>query len=267
VRRGLRLLAALIVMLFLFRWFERTQVYHPTRVLDATGAALRRPFEEVRVVASDGVGLHGWHFPADPASARHGLCFLVCHGNGGNISHRLGLVSALMRTGAGVLVFDYRGYGQSEGRPTEEGTYLDAQAFHRWLLGKGYRAEGILAYGESLGGAVATELAVREEVGGVVLQSTFTSVPDLGVELFPWLPVRWLGTIQYDTASKLSRVRVPVLVMHSREDDLVSFRHAERNHEVANEPKRLVALRGGHNDAVYEQEAFREGLESWLNER
>ncbi len=255
---------AVAVLYLMLRWFEHAQVYHPTRTLDATPAAAGLAFEDVHFKSGDGVELHGWFLPALTNAPRRDLGFLVCHGNGGNISHRLGLAAALVRTGASVFLFDYRGYGQSQGRPGEEGTYRDAQAAAAWLRAKGFAATNIVAYGESLGGAVATELAVRETVGGLVLQSTFTSVPDLGADLFPWLPVRWLGTIRYATRTKLPRVWVPVLVMHSRSDTLIPFRHAEANFAAANEPKWFCELHGDHNDAVYEQPAYAEGMEKLL---
>ena len=129
---------------------------------------------------------------------------------------------------------------------------------------KGFAPTNIFALGESLGGAVATELAVRETVGGLVLHSTFTSVPDLGAELFPWLPVRWLGTIQYDTRSKLPRLGVPVLVLHSRGDTLIAFHHAERNFAAANEPKVFAELQGDHNDPLWEGAGFAEAVERLL---
>jgi len=146
-----------------------------------------------------------------------------------------------------VLLLDYRGYGRSEGSLSEEGTYLDAQAAWQWLRQRGFAAQNIIALGESLGGAVATELARREALGGLILQSTFTSIPALGAELYPWLPVRWLHSIKYDTLAKLPRLRVPVLVMHSREDGLIGFHHAERNFAAAREPKMFWETSGGHN--------------------
>lgn len=270
-RRGIRALkftAALMLLIILsgcmFRRFEHSQVYHPYRELEASPDVLGCAFEDVRFKAGDGVELHGWFFPADTNSPRGRIAFLLCHGNGGNISHRLGYCRALLESGAGVLVFDYRGYGQSEGKPGEEGTYRDAQAAYAWLRQKGFRGENIIALGESLGGGVVSELALRERIGGVVLQSTFTSIPDIGAEFFPWLPVRWLGSIKYDTRAKLPRVKSPVLVMHSRADDLVKFRHAEKNFAAANKPKSFCELRGGHNDAVYDQREFREAIERFL---
>lgn len=249
----------------MLRWFEHSQVYHPTREMAGSASELARPWEDIWLKASDGVELNGWFFPADTNSPRREFVFFVCHGNGGNIGHRLGLCGALLRQGAAVFLLDYRGYGRSHGRPSEEGTYLDAQAAHAWLRQRGYSGKRIIAFGESLGGAVATELAVREEVGGLVLQSTFTSIPDFGAELFPWLPVRWLGRIRYDTRSKLPRLRGPVLVMHSRSDSLIPAHHADANLAAANEPKLFCELRGDHNDAVYEERGFAEALEKLLS--
>jgi len=260
VARGFVALGVLYAML---RWFEHSQIYQPSREFEASPTELGRAFAEVRFKASDGVALHAWFFPANTNSPRAQLAFLICHGNGGNLSHRLGLCGALLETGASVFVFDYRGYGRSEGRPGEEGTYLDAQAAHAWLRQKGFRGEGIIAYGESLGGGVVSELALRETLGGVVLQSTFTSMPEIGAELFPWLPVRLISTIKYDTRAKLPRIRVPALVMHSKTDDLARFHHAEKNFAAANEPKFFCALRGVHNEAVWTQPEFREAIEKF----
>jgi uncharacterized protein len=245
-----RLLLLLAALYCVLRWFEHHQVYHPYQAWAADGGALGRTWQDVSFVASDGINLNGWFFPATTNSPRARVAIVVCHGNGGNISHRLGLYSVLLETGASVFAFDYRGYGRSTGRPGEAGTYLDGQAAHRWLREHGFPATNLVAYGESLGGAVATELAVREPLAGLVLQSTFTSIPDLGAELFPWLPVRALSTIKYDSCNKLPTVKVPVLILHSRDDGLVSFRHAERNFAAANPPKWLVEIRGDHNDPV-----------------
>jgi fermentation-respiration switch protein FrsA (DUF1100 family) len=260
----LELLAGCLLILLMLRWFEHSQVYHPERVMAATGAELSRPFEDVLLKASDGVELHGWFFPAGTNSARRQLALLFCHGNGGNISHRLDRCSVLLATGVNVFAFDYRGYGRSRGRPSEEGTYRDAQAAYAWLRKKGFPGTNIIAYGESLGGGVAAELAARETVGGLVLQSTFTSVTDMGAELFPWLPVRWLGRIRYDTRSKLPRLHVPVLVMHSPADTLIGFHHAKANFAAANEPKLFWEIQGDHNDPLMDTPRFTAGLERFL---
>ncbi len=237
-----------VVLLAMLRWFECRNVYHPTATLWGEPGVLGKPVEEVWLTTRDGVRLNGWFFPAATNSRRRHLAVLHSHGNGGNISHRADVAETLLDAGVNVLLFDYRGYGRSAGRPSEEGTYRDAQAAYAWLREHGFAPTNIIAFGESLGGGVATELALREALGGLVLQSTFTSVPDLGAELFPWLPVRWLASIHYNTRAKLPRVHVPVLFMHSRADTLIRFPHAERNYAAANEPKLFHEIAGDHND-------------------
>ena len=259
------LLVTCLLIVLMLRWFEHSQVFHPDRVLTATGAELGRPFENISFKADDGVELNGWFFPAATNSPRAQFAVLLCHGNAGNIGHRLDTCAALLETGVNVFLFDYRGYGRSQGRPSEEGTYRDAQAAHQWLQRKGFSGRNIIAFGESLGGGIATELATRESLGGLVLQSTFTSIPDIGAELFPWLPVRWLGKIRYDTRSKLPRVHVPVLVMHSPADELVGFHHSQANFAAANEPKLLWELKGDHNDPLHEPKHFIAGMEKLLD--
>ena len=255
---------AVLTFIFLFWRFEVSQVYRPGRKLRATGAELGRTFEDVHFRAADGVNLHGWFFPAEATSARKDRVFLVCHWNEGNIGHQLRLCRVLLRTGAAVFVFDYRGYGCSRGDPMEEGTYLDAQAAHQWLRSKGFAEEGIIVFGESLGGAIATELAVREKASGLILQSTFTNVPDIGVLRFPWLPVRVLGRIRYNTLAKLPRITTPILVMHSRTDEVVPFRQAEANFAAANEPKFFCELPCRHYDPACEESVFQKAVDAFL---
>jgi fermentation-respiration switch protein FrsA (DUF1100 family) len=249
----------------LLRWFENSQVYHPGRTMDASGAELKRPFENVFFKSTDGVELNGWFYPADPNSTHAKIAMLVCHGNAGNISDRLELYRPLLDAGAAVFAFDYRGFGLSKGRPSEEGTYRDAQAAYQWLRQKGFAGSNIIAYGESLGGGIASELCLREETGGLILQSTFTSIPDVGAELYPWLPVKLISTIKYDTHSKLPKLKIPVLVMHSRDDNVIEFGHSQRNLAAANEPKFFCELTGEHNGGVWSLPEFREAIEKFLN--
>jgi fermentation-respiration switch protein FrsA (DUF1100 family) len=263
IRLG-KLALVLFVLFMLLRWFENQQTYRPSRTLHVSGGELGRPWEDLTIAASDGTQLNAWFFPAKTNSPRARLVVLVCHGNGGNISHRLKLYDVLLATGVNVLAFDYRGYGRSEGRPNEAGTYLDAQAAYAWLRHCGFSGKEIIAYGESLGGGVASELVLREPCAGLVLQSTFTSVPDLAAELYPFLPVRLLGGIRYDTRSRLSQIHLPVLVLHSRSDSLIPFHHAERNFEAANQPKALCEINGDHNDAVEEHGRFADALDRFL---
>jgi hypothetical protein len=268
-RRVFRTVATLAVtggaaVVFL-RWFEHRNVYQPTATLWAGPDALGRPCEEVWLRAADGERLHAWFVPAATNAPHREIVLLHCHGNGGNMSHRLEVFDALLDTGINVLGFDYRGYGRSSGRPSEAGTCLDAQAAHAWLRQRGFAATNIIAYGESLGGGIAAELAVRERLAGLVLQSTFTSIPDVGAELFPWLPVRRLSRIRYDTLAKLPGLHLPVLVLHSRSDTLIPFHHGERLFAAANEPKLFWEIAGDHNDTLEAgRRRFLDGIQAFL---
>ena len=256
---------SLVLIIIMWRWFEHSQIYHPTRALDVEPSAWGQPFENVRLTTADGVRIHGWVMPAQSHALRRDWGVLVLHGNGGNISHRQELYALLLEMGCNVLAVDYRGYGQSAGRPTEAGTYLDAEAAYDWLRQKGFPGSRLIALGESLGCGVATELAVRKPLGGLVLQSGFTSIPDLGAEIFPFLPVRWLVKTRYDNRAKLPRIKIPVMILHSRADGLIGFHHAERNFAAANAPKWLEELRGAHNDALLVDRAqYRAALERFF---
>jgi len=251
----------------MFRWFEHHQVYAPSSKMVASGADLGRPFEDVYFTTSDGVRLNGWFFPADKTAPRSHLVFLLLHGNAGNISTRLAFYEAWLELGVNVFSIDYRGYGRSGGKPSEEGTYLDAQGAHQWLRQRGFAPRHIIVVGKSLGGGVASELVLREPCGALILQNTFTSIVDLGAELFPWLPVRRINSIRYDTLAKLPRIKIPVLVAHSRDDELVGFHHGEKNFAAANEPKMFLELQGKHTRTIEAGRAhYLRGLEKFLDE-
>ncbi len=233
----------------------------------ASGADLGRPFEDVCVTTSDGVRLNGWFFPADKTSPRAHLVILLLHGNAGNISTRLEFYQAWLELGVNVFSIDYRGYGRSAGKPSEEGTYLDAQAAYQWLRQRGFAPRHIIVLGKSLGGGVASELVLREPCGALILQNTFTSIVDVGAELFPWLPVRRINSIRYDTLAKLPGIKIPVLVAHSRDDELIGFHHGEKNFAAANEPKVFLEIQGRHTRTIEAGRAhYLRGLEEFLQE-
>jgi fermentation-respiration switch protein FrsA (DUF1100 family) len=153
--------------------------------------------------------------------------------------------------GFASLIIDYRGYGRSSGKASEEGSYLDADTAWRHATEVlGYPAARIVLFGESLGGAVATQLAVARKPGALVLASSFTSVPDLGAEIYPWLPIRLLARIRYDSRERLAAVSSPVLVIHSRQDDIIPFVHGERLFAAARDPKQFLEIAGSHNEGV-----------------
>lgn len=255
LRRGwVAIVAAVVVFGFsgcaMFKQFEHSQVYHPSREVYGDAASLQSPFEDVRFAAQDGVELHGWFFPADEASPRRDWVVLQCHGNGGNISGRLMHFQALLSTGVSLFAFDYRGYGRSEGEPGEEGTYADVRAAYAWLIAKGFKGENVVVLGESLGGGIGSKLAMEKPLKALILERTFTSVPDIGAEFFPFLPVRTLSSIKYDTINRLAHIDVPILVLHGREDEIVRYHHGEKLFAAAKEPKMFRELEGGHNDTL-----------------
>ncbi len=244
-----RVLVLLTAGLFAFNLMPRLGdrlVYFPSRELDGgTPQVVGLAYEDVALLAADGVRLHAWWVPA-PAS-RTTLLFL--HGNGGNISHRLLKLTMLNELDASVLLLDYRGYGRSAGTPNEAGTYADALAGYEWLRSRGVPAASIVVYGESLGGPIAVDLAARRPIGKLVLESAPSSIAAVGRYHYPWVPVDWFLTYRYDALARLPRISAPLLILHSRGDEIVPFAMAEALYAAAPGEKRLVELAGGHNDA------------------
>jgi uncharacterized protein len=238
-------------------------LYHPTRELETTPEDHGMPYESVTLTTTDSVRIHGWWIPV--ANARGTLLF--CHGNGGNISHRIESFRIFQRLGLDIFIFDYRGYGQSEGKPDEEGTYRDGEAAWRYLVEeRRVDPRRLVLFGRSLGGAIASYLAEHHGGAGLILESTFRSVPDLGQEMFPWLPVRALVTYEYNTADRLSRIAIPILVAHSPGDEMIPYSHGRRLYELAREPKQFLEMRGGHNDGfIVSGKEYVAGLETFLS--
>lgn len=239
---------------------ERLLVYHPYAQMEGSPADLKLPFEEVQVRAEDGAQLFGWWVPAD--GARWTLLF--SHGNAGNISHRLEKLAIFHRLGCNVLLYDYRGYGRSGGAPQEQGLYADARAMHAYLTAtRKIPAEQIIAVGESLGSVISAHLAAERPVGAVVLEGVFTSLADMAAASAPFLA--GLAGDRFNTLASMPKITAPLLVMHSAEDEMIPVAQAEKVFAAAREPKTLVRLRGGHNDAFLESGAlFADSLRAFL---
>ncbi|MCK4602008.1 MAG: alpha/beta hydrolase, partial [Phycisphaerae bacterium] len=196
---------------------------------------------------------------------------LFCHGNGGNISHRLTTINMLHEMGLDVFLFDYRGYGRSEGAPSEAGTYLDAEAAWRYLTEqRALEAGRIVIHGRSLGGSIAAYLARDREPAALVVEQTPSSIPEIAADLYPFFPralVRWLSRFDYNTLDYVKAVKCPVLVIHSRDDEMIPFSHGRRIFEAAGEPKEFIELRGRHNDAfAVSEEIYRKRLGQFISE-
>jgi len=255
---------------------ERSFIYFPERELIGDPAELGLAFDDAYFTAGDGVRLHGWFVPGAGGTAEQssigtelrseavplfqgsnvpaalgGATWLWFHGNAGNISDRLENLRLLHdELGVNVFIFDYRGYGRSEGSPSEQGTYRDAEAALAYALSRpDVDAERIVYFGRSLGSAVAVELATRRPPFALILESPFTSMADLARQHYRFLPATGLIRTKYDSLSKIGSVRAPLLVLHGDQDDIVPFEAGKRLFEAASEPKRFYTIRGaGHND-------------------
>lgn len=229
--------------------FEKRFIYIPSRELEVTPTALGLRHEEVRLHTEDGVALHAWFLPCEGSS----YTVLLNHGNAGNISHRLDralLIQAELE--ADVLLYDYRGYGRSEGAPDEEGTYRDARAAWAYLTQeRDLPPERILIFGESLGSAVALQLALDRPARALVLESPFTSAADMASELFPFLPMRHLIRTRYDNLGKVGALRIPLLILHGDRDEIVPFEHGQRLYAAAPQPKRFYPIPGAAHNTTY----------------
>lgn len=258
--------AVAYVVICLLAWFFQERMLFlpgiPGRALEATPRALNLPYEELAIPTADGVRLHGWWVPAP--GARHTLLHL--HGNAGNIGHRLELLQIFHALGVNVVLFDYRGYGQSDGTPSEAGLRQDAEAVWAHLTQRrGIAPADIVLHGQSMGGAFAAGLAAARAPAALVLESAFTSVPDMAAQLYWWLPGRLLARLKLDTLDALARVRCPVLVIHSTGDEIIPFAHGEKLFAAAGEPKRQLVIGGDHNTGFWtSREAYVAGWRDFL---
>ena len=263
VRAVFRILVLLLIAGGLLLLLEKHLIYFPMRAHDVTPAGLGLAYEELALRTEDGVRLHGWFLPVKGSR----WSVLVCHGNAGNVSHRLDRALLMQsRLKLDVLLFDYRGYGASEGSPDEEGTYSDARAAYLWLVARGVGPERVLLFGESLGSAVALQLAVEVEARALVLESPFASIPEMARAVYPFLPLWPFVRTRYDNVAKVGRLRMPLLVLHGRRDEVVPFAQGRRVFDAAPEPKQFFAIPGaGHNDTyVVGGEAYWHALRDFL---
>lgn len=231
-----------LVLLFFFFMQDRL-LFAATRKLHATPKDIGRDFEDVRVDSGGGT-THGWWVPAVPERG----VVLFSHGNAGNIADRLQSMELFLKMGLSVLIYDYGGYGNSTGKASEQRCYQDVRAMWRWLTEtRGVSPSRIILFGRSLGGAVTADLAAEVRPAAVVLESTFTSLPDVAAKHFPWVPVRAFARSRFDSIRKVGRITAPVMFAHSVEDALVPHRHGRMLHEKVTAPKRFLDLRGDHN--------------------
>jgi fermentation-respiration switch protein FrsA (DUF1100 family) len=259
------ILVLVLALALLNGWMYLQQphmIFLPYRQLDQTPADWGLAYEDVSLGAAQGPRLHGWYIP-HPGSRRVLLFF---HGNAGNISHRGESVAIFHRLGLNVFIFDYRGYGQSAGKPGEAGLYEDAAAAWHYLThDRGFAREDIVLFGRSLGGAVASRLAADVQPRALILESTFSSAHDMAQSVFPVLSRLIVLRFRFNTAAYINRVTCPLLVVHSPDDEIIPFRVGERVYQAARPPKVLIRIRGDHNTGfIASQPAYEHALAEFL---
>lgn len=257
------LYVALVLLLYVFQHKLLYFPEYPTRRLTSTPEQVGLTYESVTLMTEDSVALHGWFVPAQNACGT----VLFFHGNAGNISHRLSSIRLLHELALNVFVIDYRGYGESKGVPSEKGTYCDAEAAWRYLAEtRGIAAEHIVFFGRSLGAAIAAWLAQKHTPRALILESCFTSIPDIAAKLYPYFPVRLLSRFFYPAYEYIEHVRCPVLVVHSHDDEIVPFQHGIQMYERAHEPKEFLEMRGTHNERSLQLGSdYAEGIKSFVS--
>ncbi|MCX8070114.1 MAG: alpha/beta hydrolase [Thermodesulfovibrionales bacterium] len=244
--------------------FQDRLIFLPEQSLSSSPKDVGLDYEDVYFTTTDNVNLHGWFIFGDKSSR----VILFSHGNGGNISHRMEKIKILNAIGFNVFIYDYRGYGNSKGKTTEQGTYLDALAAWDYLVKtKGIKREKIILYGESLGSAVSIEIADKVSVSAIIIEGGFTSLKELAQILYPYLPVKYLCKYDYDSLKKIRDLKMPKLIIHSINDEIVPFSMAKRLFDNAPYPKKFVQLSGGHNDSFYiSRERYIDGIRSFIYE-
>jgi fermentation-respiration switch protein FrsA (DUF1100 family) len=254
------------VMTALIYFQQSSLIYYPDvagRGLAATPQQIGLVFEDVELITEDEVRLHGWFIPSD--NARGTVLFF--HGNAGNISHRLDSITTFNRMRLNVFIFDYRGYGRSQGQVTEIGTYRDAEAAWSYLVEtRGIEASKIIVFGRSLGASIAAWLASQHTPAALILESSFSSVPSMAQQMYPFLPVKWLSRFSYDTRQYVSTIACPLLVVHSKSDEIIPYSEGRLVFDAAPANKQFLDIRGGHNDGfIVTGRAYTDGLSAFID--
>jgi len=237
-----------ILLFFYIRYMERKGIYYPAKEIKLYPSAVNLKFKDVYFTTSDNLKINAWYIPYDKAK----FTLLFCHGNAGNIMDRLDKIQVLHNIGLNIFIFDYRGFGKSQGRPVEDGIYLDAQTAYDYLINslKINPAE-IILYGESLGSAVAIDLARAKPVGGLIVEGGFSSGKDMAAKIYPFLP-RFVFSDVFNSLAKIKEIHAPVLFIHGRNDEIVPLKLAYKLYHQANHPKEFVELSGDHNASFFD---------------
>ena len=242
---------------------QAEHVYYPSRTLNGTPADLYLDYENIHFRSADNILLHGWFSP----HANSNKVILLFHGNTGNISDCISSIGLFSRLNYSTFVFDYRGYGQSEGEPGEQGTYYDAEAAWEWLLReRHYAPQDVVILGRSLGAAIGSRLACQHQAAAVVLESTFTSLPDIAAETHRLVPARLMTRFKYNTLENVQSIRSPILIVHGPGDTVIPYHHGQRLFTAANEPKAFLNIDADHARGFLNSgQDYIDGLQGFLD--
>jgi hypothetical protein len=251
----------LCIILIYLRYIERHTLFHPSKEIEFKPSEIGLDFENIFFKTPDNLKLNGWLIPAKAAL----YTVLFCHGNAGNVSHRLQKINFFNQLGCNVFIFDYRGYGKSQGRPSEDGFYLDAKSAYDYLLSRSINPSGIIGYGESLGGAVIIDLASKNNLRALIVESSFSSGKDMARCVYPFIPYRVFSS-RFDSLRKIKSITLPKLIIHSLNDEIVPYQLARRLFDSAPMPKEFLKVSGPHNSCFYDSEKLlKERMADFLN--
>ncbi|MEN6475299.1 MAG: alpha/beta fold hydrolase [Syntrophaceae bacterium] len=237
-------------------------IYYPELDIRITPSSVGLAYTDVTVETSDGVNINAWWVPVKNPRAT----VLFCHGNGGNVSYYLETLKVFKRLGLSALIFDYRGYGRSQGKPSEQGTYLDAEAAWQYLTHERKIApQQLIIWGRSLGGAIAARTAARHPTGLLIIESAFTSVPEVAHAHIAWLPAWVFAEYRYDTRRYVEQITMPTLIIHSSEDEIIPFAHGRKLFETLEGPKVFLAIKGSHNQGFIDSlSVYEPGIDAFI---
>ncbi|UCH98558.1 MAG: alpha/beta hydrolase [Candidatus Aminicenantes bacterium] len=280
----------------LFYRFQSRLLYSPGIDFEVESTDKTIEHEEITYQTGDGLMIHAWYIPYIPpepevpgdapdpgnsearepprgeaestVSPEYQGVILFCHGNIGNVSQRIDSFKIFRELGFSIFIFDYRGYGKSEGSPTEKGTYLDAEGAWNYLVREmKVKPENIIVFGRSLGGGIASYLAYKYQPRALIIESSFTSVPDMAKMIYPRLPVGFLLRYKYNTRKRLKDIHCPVLIIHSPDDRTIPFIHSQILYETANPPKKFLRIKGDHlKGFLRSKKLYTKGLREFFHE-
>lgn len=262
------LIISWLLLSLLLYFYQPKLVFHPLFEIEATPELISLDYEDLSLATSDGETINAWWIPHPEAKAN----LLFFHGNAGNISHRLDSINIFHQLGLSVLIIDYRGYGKSTGTPSEQGSYIDAETAWDYLTKeKEIPDKDIILFGRSLGGAVATWLAAKQSAAALIIESTFTSIADMGKHYYPYLPTSLLARIEYLSIERIANIKTPILVIHSQSDEIVPYQYGQKLFEKAKtettNEKSFLEIIGGHNEGyLISGKQYTDGLNRFITD-